>query len=363
MGAPAPPPRDNYTTIPLQYPTLSPTNYMIWAVNLKAIFSVHGLWEVIAPNDNAAVNEKKNNAVIAYLFQAMPEDLVLQVANLPTAREIWESIKTRYVGVDRVKKVRLATLKNEFEALRMREDESTDEFSAKISVISLKANDLGGPFEEKLLVGKLLNSVPPRFIQIVVSIEQFVDLETMLFQEAIGRLKAFEERTNLKNKQPVVKENELLSTYSQWQSKHKENNAKNQKWVKGSASGNGNQLNQKEKDGDRDKSKNQKSFERKKKDKSKVKCYKCNNLGHYERECSGLNTRDQDANLSQAKDEDPALYMVESDFRIEVVFLNELNVVPAKYEKDPVAKHVWYLDNGALSQPPTPIPREWSRER
>lgn len=39
--------REKYTTIPLQCPTLTSSNYTIWAVKLKAIFNVHGLWEVI----------------------------------------------------------------------------------------------------------------------------------------------------------------------------------------------------------------------------------------------------------------------------------------------------------------------------
>ncbi|PWA39644.1 zinc finger, CCHC-type [Artemisia annua] len=49
--------------------------------------------------------------------------------------------------------------------------------------------------KEKRQVRKLLGSVPEKFIQIVAAIEQFADLNKMSFQEAVGRLKAFEERT------------------------------------------------------------------------------------------------------------------------------------------------------------------------
>ena len=41
---------------------------------------------------------------------------------------------------------------------------------------------------------RLLDSMPKSFLQIVASIEHCFDLDTMLFDEAVGRLKAYEER-------------------------------------------------------------------------------------------------------------------------------------------------------------------------
>lgn len=196
--------RENYTTIPLQCPILTISNYTIWAVKLKAIFNVHGLWEVIEPVEGVEINLKKNNAAIVYLYQAMPEDLVLQVANLTSAKAIWDSLKARFVGIDRVKKARLATLKNEFELLKMKDSETIDEFAGRLTAVASKAVDLGEPFTETVLVRKFLDSVPDRFLHIIASIEQFVDLETMLLQEAIGRLKAFEERTCMKKKNASI---------------------------------------------------------------------------------------------------------------------------------------------------------------
>ncbi|KAK9058133.1 hypothetical protein SSX86_022973 [Deinandra increscens subsp. villosa] len=108
----------NYTTIPLQCPILTATNYPVWAIKLKAIFNVHGLWEVIEPAEGAVVDPKKNSAAMAYLFQALPEELIIQVADQDSAKTVWNSIKTRYVGVDRVKKARLQSLKAEYNSLK-----------------------------------------------------------------------------------------------------------------------------------------------------------------------------------------------------------------------------------------------------
>jgi hypothetical protein len=43
----------------------------------------------------------------------------MQVSTKKTAKEVWESLKTRFVGADRVKTVRLAMLKGEFDKLCM----------------------------------------------------------------------------------------------------------------------------------------------------------------------------------------------------------------------------------------------------
>lgn len=45
------------------------------------------------------------------------------------------------------------------------------------------------------MVKKLFDTVPNRFITVVAGIEQFFDLKTLAFDEAVGRLTAFEERT------------------------------------------------------------------------------------------------------------------------------------------------------------------------
>ncbi|PWA58211.1 hypothetical protein CTI12_AA299890 [Artemisia annua] len=86
-----------------QYLVLNSTNYTIWAVKIKALFNVHRISEAVEPTTDAEVDQKKNNMAIAMLYQAIPENMVLQIANLTSAKEIWDALKIRHVGVDRVK--------------------------------------------------------------------------------------------------------------------------------------------------------------------------------------------------------------------------------------------------------------------
>nr|GEX07770.1 putative zinc finger, CCHC-type [Tanacetum cinerariifolium] len=171
-----------------QCPILKSTNYTIWALRIKTILRANGLWETIEPEGNAEIDIKKDMATTAYLYQALPEDMILQVASCKSAKEIWEALQTRHV--------------------------------AKLNSIVTRASGLGSTFDQQTLVRKLLSSVPKRFIQIVAAIEQFTDLETTTLDETIGRLKTFEERINLFGENPSDNQDKLLFTNHDNSSSH-----------------------------------------------------------------------------------------------------------------------------------------------
>ena len=149
---------------------LTTTNYNIWAIRVKAVFRVHGILEALEPKEGTPVEENKDHMAVALLFQAIPEELVFQVSQFNTAKEIWGALKTRYVGVDRVRETRLQTLETEFEALKMKPNESVDDFSTRMGKIVTEVNSLGTTYADKKLVKKLA-SVPDKFVAIIASIE------------------------------------------------------------------------------------------------------------------------------------------------------------------------------------------------
>nr|GEX09656.1 zinc finger, CCHC-type [Tanacetum cinerariifolium] len=69
-----------------------------------------------------------------------------------------------------------------------------DDFASKLSGLASKARNLGYDLEEVDLVKRLLDSMPKSFLQTVALIEPCFVLDSMLINEAIGRLKAYEER-------------------------------------------------------------------------------------------------------------------------------------------------------------------------
>lgn len=280
-----------------QCPILNSTNYTIWAVKIKAIFNVHEIWEAVEPTTDAEVDKKKNNKAIAMLYQAIPENMVLQIASLTSAKEIWDALKIRHVGVDRVKEARVQTLESEFEQLKMKDNESLDVYAGKISEIATQANSLGHTVDDKRLVRKLLGSVPEKFMQIVAAIEQFADLNTMPFQEAVGRLKAFEERTKKQSKEEDMSSKLLFTKEDGKEKEHKCERCGHEsssKEYKGRGQGE-NWKTWRNKDGNR-----------LQQNKDHIRCFKCNKLGHFKHECPNSKKKEE-ANLIWDVDYEPTL--------------------------------------------------------
>ena len=176
----------------VKFPMLTSSNYTVWSMRMKIALKVCEVWEVIDPGTK---DEKKNNMAIAFLFQSIPEALILQVGEIDTAKGVWDAIKARHVGAERVKEARLQTLMAEFDRLKMKEGDKIDGFVGKLSEISSKSASLGEMIEEPKLVKKFLKSLPrKKYIHIVASLEQVLDLNTTSFEDIVGRLKAYKER-------------------------------------------------------------------------------------------------------------------------------------------------------------------------
>jgi hypothetical protein len=99
----------------------------------------------VAPANGANVDERKNKMARVQLLQALSEDIMMQVSTKPTTKEVWDSLKTRLVDVDRVKAARLATLRGEFNKLIMEGTEPLYDDAGEISGMAVRYARLGTP--------------------------------------------------------------------------------------------------------------------------------------------------------------------------------------------------------------------------
>lgn len=329
----------------LSYPMLARGNYTAWAIKMKVFMQAHGVWEAVEIKDSGSkVEERIDKIAMAAIYQGIPEDILLSISEKATAKEAWVAIKTMCLGADRVKKAKIQTLKAEFESLRMKENEKLDDFCIKLTGLVANIRVLGETLDEAYVVKKFLRAMPTKFLQISSTIEQFGNLETMSIEEAVGSLKAHEER--LKGQGEPGGGQQLLFTEEEWLKKEKEEGQlllTKEEWQKRSNSRNRGQFNDYR----------TKEINRGGRDKSKVRCFNCLAYGHYAAECrKPKKEREQrlEANMAQAQDEEPALLMVEG--RDGKVLLNEENVKPKLKEEvgnqsGVKTSNVWYLDNGA----------------
>ncbi|XP_071708294.1 uncharacterized protein [Rutidosis leptorrhynchoides] len=304
---------------------------------MEAILDAHELWESVEPQAGVAVDEKKSKSARAFMFQAIPEDVLLQVSKNKTTKEVWESLKTRYLGAERMQKARLHTLKSEFEGLRMKDGESIDEFAGNLSGMISKFNSLGSTLVDSKLVRKLLDSVSDKYLQLVASMEQYSDVDTMPFEEAIGRLKAYEDRLNLRSNNSNYAESNLLLAKAETSTlKNTKGNTSSGGGGRGSnnydrggrCGGRGRgrgQSNRGSYVGQRDAGNNH----YKPKDKKHIKCFNCENFGHYASECKTHKEKVDESNLVATQEEEHALLLSVCGEKLEsMILLNEEKVFP-----------------------------------
>ncbi|XP_076935889.1 uncharacterized protein LOC143602772 [Bidens hawaiensis] len=259
--------------ISLPCPKLNETNYTTWALLMETMLKAYDLWEIInAKVETKIVDEKKMNTTKAMIFQTLPEDVLMQVAQYTTAKEVWEAVKVKYLGADLVQKARLQTLRSELEALKMKSNETVSDFAGKLSSLQTKFKTLGGTLKDKALVRKLLISVPKKFLPIVASIEQYQEIDTMPFVEVVGRVKAFEE--HLKNQDEPEDNNQgrLLMASSSNQGRGRGCGRNSNKGASGYGRGMG----------------------RGNKDKNKFRRYECGEVGHFAKDCTKWKNKEKD---------------------------------------------------------------------
>ena len=317
----------------IKCPMLTTTNYTVWSMRMNVLLKVHKVWEAIDPGGD---DGDKSDMARAFLFQSIPESLVLQVGTLATAKEVWDAIKARNVGADRVREARLQTLMDEFNRMKMKDTETIDEFSGKISEISSKSAALGEILDEPKLVKKFLSSLPKRkYIHIVAALEQVLDLNTTGFEDIVGRLKAYEERVQDDDQQDD--QGKLLYTNT---------DPKGQQEGYGRGRGQGGRYNNRGRGRGRYNGRTnwrQAGDWTQGRDASRVVCFRCDKTGHNVYDCPGRVLKLQEAQEA----ENDSTHEAEDLLVHELIYLNEEKVVPSRFETQSGADNIWYLDNGA----------------
>ncbi|KAL0421154.1 UNVERIFIED_CONTAM: hypothetical protein Slati_3138300 [Sesamum latifolium] len=112
-----------------------------------------------------------------------------------TPKEAWDKLRDEFEGSERVKMVKLLTLKREFEMLRMKDGETVKEYSSKLLDIINKIRLLGEDFSDLKVVDKMLVSLLARFEAKISAIEESCDLKSLIVAELISKLQTQEHRS------------------------------------------------------------------------------------------------------------------------------------------------------------------------
>jgi hypothetical protein len=157
------------SSLPIQYPMLNDTNYMVWAAKMKFILRNLRVWKAVEGDD--VVDEEVDEGAMAALSQSVPDSMVMTLANYATTKEAWEAIREMRVGEDKVKRARAQVLKRQLNKLEMSRGETIVEYSVKITNLVSEIKSPGGSVKYTEVVEKLFSSVTDKFTDIIGTIE------------------------------------------------------------------------------------------------------------------------------------------------------------------------------------------------
>nr|GEW08054.1 hypothetical protein [Tanacetum cinerariifolium] len=154
------------------------TNGMIKVLPLKTI--------------NEVVARESKRKAMTTLLTALPEDHLAQFHKMDDAKEMWESIKSRFGGNDKSKKMQKYLLKQQFEGFSMSALEGLhkgfDRFQTLLS--QLEIHGVGVLHEDANQ--KFLRSLPSSWSQVALIMRTKLGLDTLSFDDPNNNLRVFE---------------------------------------------------------------------------------------------------------------------------------------------------------------------------
>ncbi|KAL0416080.1 UNVERIFIED_CONTAM: Retrovirus-related Pol polyprotein from transposon TNT 1-94 [Sesamum latifolium] len=169
---------------------------------MKAYLRAQSLWDVVEngvdppvlrANPTLAQIKKheedlaKKPKALTCLNSALSDVIFTRIMACETPKEVWDKLRDEFEGSERVKMVKLLTLKREFEMLRMKDGETVKEYSSKLLDIVNKIRLLGEDFSNLKVVEKMLISLPTRFEAKISAIEESCDLKSLTVAKLIRK--------------------------------------------------------------------------------------------------------------------------------------------------------------------------------
>ena len=187
-------------------PLFDGTNYAYWKLYMRAFLQSldEKVWQAVeinqtkpkeAPTDQNDVKIKAanfNSRALNVLFSAVTNEEFKKIFSTKTAKEAWTILQTTYEGTKVVKDSKLQGLTTSFEEIKMEEDESFDEFYAKLKDIVNSAFNLGETIHKPKIVKKVLKSLLERFHAKITATKESKDIDKIPLTELVGNLQTYE---------------------------------------------------------------------------------------------------------------------------------------------------------------------------
>ena len=157
--------------IPGNLPVLDGKNWSKWNVQMRALFGFQDVYEVIQngveepkattsdAQRQALKDLKKNDCkTLFFLHQCVDSAHLEKIATATTLKEAWDILAKACFGNDKLKKVKLNTLKRQYELLQMEDNERVYDYFTRLLRIVNQMQECGEKFKDQDLVEKVMRT-------------------------------------------------------------------------------------------------------------------------------------------------------------------------------------------------------------
>ena len=174
---------------------------------MKAIFGFQEITEIVengypelatdateAPRVAHKENKKKDCKAMCLLHQSVDDAHFEKIAEAKTSQKAWQILEKCHQEADQLKKVRLQTMRRQYELMQMESNEKIAQFFNRILTLTNAMKACGETMADQAIVEKVLWTLTPNFDHIVVAIEESRKLEELKVEDLQGSLEAHEQR-------------------------------------------------------------------------------------------------------------------------------------------------------------------------
>ena len=131
-----------------------------------------------------------------------------RVSSCATAKEMWDKLQVIYEGISEVRETKANMFVSEFEAFKMKQDESISDIFSRLTILTNGLKSLEKSYSEYEIVTKILRSLTSAWHTKATVIEESRNLSSTTIDELIGSLMTYE--LNLKRTdEPDIKKKSL----------------------------------------------------------------------------------------------------------------------------------------------------------
>nr|KYP66838.1 Retrovirus-related Pol polyprotein from transposon TNT 1-94 [Cajanus cajan] len=274
-------------------------------------------------------NKKKDCKATFLIHQCVDEAHFEKIAGAATSQEAWKILEKCSEGAEQLKKVRLQTMRRQYELMQMENNEKIAEFFNRIITHTNAMKNCGEKITDQTIVEKILRTLDPKFDHIVVAIEESKKLEELKVEELQGSLEAHEQRLIERSS---VKSDDHQALQAQTSKKGRYNSKGN---FKGRGRG-------KESSNRKGNFSNWRGGKKKVIDRKRIKCFNCNRIGHFSAECEAAPGRTDQRGSQSHSDYQAHMAKEESEANSEEQPLMLMMITNPESHKN----ETWYIDSG-----------------